>query len=225
MDFLTPALIIESIAPGGGVQTETLLLSMKPSLFLSVIVIVLLRAYVAPGELLIYKGTDKETITGGYNGLRINSKEILILDHSTANFARILYTTFDGQKRYSTSRQTNAHFVEVTGLRLKTYTLISRVPSQCDADEHPGSEGIYLKGMNSTLNVGNNATISFPKILSDSGSGLSFSSESGQPRLVEGSSLVVFNQVETAASNTAGETLDQAFTRLLGTIQVQGYTE
>ncbi len=62
----------------------------------------------------------------------------------------------------------------------------------------------------------------FPKVLSDHGIGLSHSS-SGDPILDEGSIALVFSSAQTLASNSAGETLDIAFSRLVSYVQSLGY--
>ena len=176
-------------------------------------------------DLLIYKGIERESITGETKALHINAKTFVIIDMETSNFARISYTTINGVKRLSTSQHTNAHVVQVVGANSRMFSVLSHIPTDCDAQESSGKEGVYLKGVNATLTVSSNATITFPKILTDSGGGLSHSKISGDPYLTEGSIVLAFNKVETLRSNNAGENLDAAFNRLVAYVESLGYTQ
>jgi len=117
----------------------------------------------------------------------------------------------------------SSHIVELNGTNGKKQTAVTHIPTDCEAQENPGQEGIYFKGANATLTVNTGTTVSFPKVMTDSGNGLSHT-QSGAPYSVEGSSLFVFNQRETQSSNQAGETLDTAFARLVAQIESLGYT-
>lgn len=184
----------------------------------------ILAPIIAPAELIIYKGTEKETVTGQNNGLRINSKVIVIINLDTGNYAPIGYAILNGNKRLSTTQQTNAHIVQVSGTQSKIITVISRIPNDCDAQERPGKEAVVLKGANAMLTVSSNSTVSFPKTLNNNGSGLSHSSSSGELVLTDGIVLLTFNKAETLASNNAGESFDIAYARLLASVEAHGYT-
>jgi len=190
---------------------------------LTLATILLLSSFVCRGELLIYKGASKETFFGNFDQERRSLKVLLIIDHDAGYFSSISYTTINGNKRYTTSQHTNSHIVELNGTNGKKQTAVTHIPTDCEAQENPGQEGIYFKGANATLTVNTGTTVSFPKVMTDSGNGLSHT-QSGAPYSAEGSSLFVFNQRETQSSNQAGETLDAAFARLVAQIESLGYT-
>ena len=175
-------------------------------------------------ELLIYKGATKETLFGSFDPQRRSWKVLVIIDHDTGYFSSIGFTTISGRKRYFTSQHTNSHIVEITGTKDRKQTAITHIPTDCQAQENPGNEGIYLKGANATLTVSTGKTVSFPKLMTDSGGGLSHSTQTGAPYIVEGSSVAVYNQRETVSSNEAGESLDAAFVRLTAQIESLGYS-
>ena len=182
----------------------------------------LLAPALARAELIHYKGTRRDTYTGEGHGLTVNPKVILIVDHDTAQVARLEYATVFGSKYYSTAKWTNAHFVQVSGTR-GSYTVIARAATQCELDSGATGEGVYCKGANAALTINTNSTVAFPKILSARGIGLGYSSTSGQPILDEGSFQLVFDSPGTLASNRAGESLDAAFARITAYIESLGY--
>ncbi len=185
----------------------------------------ILSPQIASAELLIYKGTETETVAGEYNGAHYSLRLIYIVDHDSANIGRITYYTLNGSKRHSKSTLTNAHFVTVPGANGKAYTVVARVPTDCEAQSDPKSEGVYLEGLNATLKTNTNATTRFPRMFGDSGHGLSFSTRTGEPLLVRGSLTLAFHQAETFRSNQAGETLEDALDRLARYVESLGYVD
>lgn len=182
----------------------------------------LLGPVFARAELILYKGTRRDTFTGEGHGLTVNWKMILVVDHSTAQAARLEYTTVNGDKYYSVAKWTNTHFVQVAGTR-GSYTVIARPPTQCEMDGGATGEAVYCKGPNAALRINTNSTVIFPKTLSDRGSGLGYSSSSGQPILDEGFFQLTFDSPGTFSSNRAGESLDAAFGRITAYIESLGY--
>ena len=193
-------------------------------LFLRLLLAVtILTPAVAPAELIFYKGPRTDTYVGEGHGLTVAWKMVLIVDHDTAKSARLQYATINGVKRYSTTSWTNTHFVHVTGAT-GSYTVIARPPTQCEMDCGATGEGVYCKGRDATLTLNTNSTVSFPRIMSDRGNGLSYSQTSGQPNLVDGSFQVTFDRPGTIASNRTGETLEAALARLIAHFESLGYT-
>jgi len=174
-------------------------------------------------ELLIYKGIEKEIVTGDTNVLRPTWKLFVIVDGDTGNFVRIRYATVNGAKTLRTLTHTNSHIVQLIGSNGRSYSAITRIPTDCDMQEFPGSESVYFKGPNVSLTVNSNSTVSFPRILTDAGVGLSFAPTNGVPIMDEGSFVLTFNKTETFASNTSGETMGAAFARLVAYVRTLGY--
>src|SRR6266498_166590 len=183
----------------------------------------ILSPQIASAELLIYKGTETETVAGEYNGAHYSLRLIYIVDHDSANIGRITYYTLNGNKRHSKSTLTDAHFVTVPAANGKAYTVVARVPTDCEAQSDRNGEGVYFAGLNATLKTSTNATAIFPRVFVDSGNGLSFSTRTGDPLLVRGSLSLAFNQAETVRSNQAGETLEDALDRLGRYVESLGF--
>jgi hypothetical protein len=189
-----------------------------------VLLLALLTPAFSRAELLIYKELEKQTFTGEGEAVRTISKGYVIIDHFTGQFARVAYGTFFGAKHYWTWQETNSHIVQVTGAKGKIYSVISHIPTDCEAKQSDGNEALILKGANSTLTYNTGQTTSFPKTLNDYGLGLVHSSRTGTPAINEGTVVLVFSQSDTVASNAAGETVDTAFARLTAFVQSLGYT-
>jgi hypothetical protein len=90
-------------------------------------------------------------------------------------------------------------------------------------DSGSTGEGVYCAGANSTLTLNTNSTVSFPRVLSERGNGLSYSSTSGQPIFDAGSFQLVFDHQATIASNKSMETLDAVLQRLISRVESLGY--
>ena len=183
----------------------------------------ILTSQIASAELLIYKGAETETVTGEYNGARFSLRLIYIVDHESANVGRITYYSFHAVKRHSKSTVTNAHFVTVSGPNQKTYTVVSRIQTDCEVQADAKGEGVYFAGLNVMLRMNTNATTVFPRTFTAGGTGLNFSTSTGQPVLASGSLILAFNQAETFKSNQAGEKLEDALDRLSKYVESLGY--
>lgn len=187
---------------------------------------ILLTPLAASCEVLIYKGTSKESYIGDSSGVKIGSRLFLVVDRAAGKVARVQYTVLNGEKRYNTGTVTNLHEIVVEGAKGKSYSVLSRPPKQCAEDPAPESvsEGIYLSGVSALLTIDPETTTVFAKVVVSDGSGLFYSSQSNQPIIGQGSFVATFNQKETLASHTAGEDLDAAVARLVDQLELLGYT-
>jgi hypothetical protein len=180
----------------------------------------------ASAQLLVFKGSSSDAYVGEGHAWRVASKMIVVVDYSTGNFGRIDYTTIFGSKRYSTATFTNAHFVQVSGLNGKSFTAVTRIPTDCDQAENPNREGLFFQGQNATLTITpgqGGTTVSFPKSISGSGRGFFYSNSTGQPVISQGALLGVFNTNDTLARNQAGDSLDSAMAGYIAYVESQGY--
>ena len=175
------------------------------------------------GTVLIYRGTAKEINTAENNVHPSIWKVFLIVDQDTGALARIRYTTLSGAKTHRTLVVTNSHIVQVTGVDGKAYSAITRIPTDCEIQESPGSETVYVKGQNTTLTVTATSTTSFPRLLTRPGVGLSHLSESGAAVLDETNFVLSFDKTQTLMSNAADETIEATFGRLLNYVRSLGY--
>jgi len=196
---------------------------MKKVLFPLLFLSALLVPCFVQAELLIYKGTEKEVNTQGNSGRPVNWKVIVVIDHANGNFSRIRYATIDGVRRHFTLNETNSHILQIIALDGKTYTAVTRIPTECEAQEFPGGETVILKGQNVLISLSPGSTAFIPRILTKAGVGLSHSTTSGQPILDESSFVLAFDKVQTLASNYAGEGRGAAFDRLLAGVISLGY--
>jgi len=195
---------------------------MKSLLLRVLLTTTVLSPAIAPAELVLYKGSRRDAFNSQGQTLTINWKTFLVVDHDTVQVASLQYGTISGAQRYSTNLWDRVHFVQVPGAKAH-YTAIARMPTQCEIDSGATGEAVYCKGIDAALTVSTGTTVTFPKILTDRGSGLGFSDVNGQPYLVAGSFKFVFDSAGTLQSNQAGETFDAALTRLINYVESLGY--
>jgi hypothetical protein len=174
----------------------------------------------ASAELVIYKGTLKQTGTGLGVSKKINSQFYLIVDHDTGSIAGIQFATVNGSKTYDAQTQTNLHIVQISGPKGKTIEAIAHTQNDCDISEGNNSDGVFVQGLDSTLTVGAGSTIVFPKVLSGAGTDVS---ESSGPIYIASLLVVSFDATQTPLSNGNGETLDTAVARISSLLEGQGF--
>jgi hypothetical protein len=112
--------------------------------------------------------------------------------------------------------------VEVSGANNKVYTALARPLSQCDTNDGNTSESVFLEGVNSTLAVKTNSSITFPKTLTLTEQGYD---SSASPSLVNVTLTATFDQKNTLMSNSVGNDLDGALAKFTTYVQSLGYTE
>jgi hypothetical protein len=194
---------------------------MRTLYLLSAAIVAVFLASPASAELIIYKGTLKQTASGLGVSRKIVSQYYLIVDHDTANIAQIQSTTVNGSKTYGTDTETNLHFVQMSGAKGKTIQAIAQPPSDCDISAGQTSEGVFVQGTDSSLAVTSGSTTTFPKSLSGGGSQIDYSQ--GPPIIIASTAMLTFDTTQTQLSNGNGETLDQALTRISSILEAQGF--
>src|SRR5262245_30703344 len=196
---------------------------MKSTIRCLALLSVLMLPLISRADLLIFKGTAKETYTGEGHQIKLASKVIVILDRSTTNIARIQYGSISGFKTYYTAHSTNLHFVQIIGASGKLSTAVAWLPTECEQKDTPDTEGIFLSGPNGTVTADGKAMIAFPKVLTGGGRGIFFSEQNHLPTMGESSMTVSFSQIDTVNSNNSGETPEAALSRYEAMVQSQGY--
>ena len=191
------------------------------TLHLVIFTVALFLTAKSSAELVVYSGTAKESRVGAGQSQKITFKYYLVLDHDNANLTEIVYYNIKGVKRFSTYSHTNFHLVEISGPNGKGTMAIAATPNDCDVSEGSTSDGVFLSGATSSLAVNTNSTISFPKVLTGSGRGISY--PNFQPTFNQSSIVINFNSAETLQSNENREALDAAVGRLASLLQGQGY--
>jgi hypothetical protein len=195
---------------------------MKVLLFLFTTAVLVCTGTPVSAQLLIYKGTLKQSALGQGASEKLNSSLYLIIDHSTANTAQILYSTSGRTKVYHTLTDTNLHIVQVAGAKGKTTEAIAHLANSCDVSEGSTSDDVLAEGADSLLTVNVNTTVTFPKVLSGSSKVISY--DTNTPTYVESTLVASFDAPHTLISNEAGDTLDAAVARMSNLLGGLGYT-
>ena len=187
--------------------------------------ILVISVLTSRADLLVYKGTFRENYVGDSMSFRVSGKLFLLVDVQNQTATRLEYATVNGSKEYHTRQYTNIHILQVTGPKGKSYTALTHIPSDCEAQLYPDQESMFFNGANSSLTASTNstATVYYPKVMNDAGNGLIHSRFTGAPIIGQGSSMAVYNQGETLKANGAGETLEAATARFAVYLESLGY--
>jgi hypothetical protein len=173
----------------------------------------------ASAELIVYKGTEKDSYLGDGYQQQVSSKVFLLLDHDTAEIRIILYATINGNKAYTSATISDLHIVEVTDAKGKTMSGLSYALNSCDNENGITTESVFLQGANASLKANTNSSISFPKSMQYSARGYSTT----YAELLSRSLSITFSSAETLAANGNGESLDACESRLISTLETEGY--
>jgi hypothetical protein len=184
---------------------------------------ILLTPLLAKADVLIFKGARKDKMVAQCRKFTVSAKLTLIVDYESAKSAIVIYRSNNGIKRYSISYLANSHFVTVSGGQTN-YTLIARSPDQCQISSGSMTESVYFKGREAFVKFNAHSFVRFAKILSGYGSGLIYSTTSGQPGSYDATWTVTFNAPSTIASNEAGDTFEAALAKITAQLESMGYT-
>jgi hypothetical protein len=193
-------------------------------LFRFLAVLAVLNCLSASADLVLYRGSAKETFVGQGGTAQFKFGLALIVDHDTANVAYLEFGAVNGQLIYFSGTLTNMHFVTVTSAPGKTSTVVARPPTECDLAEGFDSESIFAKGDNSLLLINTNTatTILFARSFTSTGRSLDTSDD---PMLFERTFTAAFDKVQTPANNGSGATLEDVLAKLSTDVESRGYVK
>lgn len=185
--------------------------------------LVALLASPASAQLVIYKGTLKQTGTGEGVSVKLTSKFYLIVDSANGHVAEIQYVIINNSKMYATGTETNGHILQISAPKGKTIQAISQPPNDCDISQGNTNDLVFVQGADSQLTVNTGTTITFPKTLS--GGDTEADTSQGSPIVITSSLVVSFDSAETLLSNGNPDTLDAALARISSLLESQGYVK
>src|SRR5262249_40093718 len=115
--------------------------TIKPHRFMRILrlfILATITAFIAgsaSAQLVIYKGTLKQSGTGQGVSIKLTSKLYVIVDHNTGHTAEIQYVSVNNSKMYDTDTETNLHIVQISGPKGKNIEALSQAANACDISE------------------------------------------------------------------------------------------
>ena len=190
----------------------------KRSLLLTIVAVSVLSLACSGAELVIYKYAGKEhAYTTGSESIFPYQGQF-VYDVATTNGTWVGWTTFrGGQKSYWVSPTTNFVAVTIGGAGSKTYTLLAEADSTHDNQGNLILNATIYKGLNSTLQVSSNQSITFPRML-NSDETQTYGSE-----LAQSTAIYVFQTSTTQASNNANKSVADVVSQITQSLDSQGY--
>jgi hypothetical protein len=167
-------------------------------------------------ELLIYRETERATVTGNGREVAVPVVNYVVHDLNSGQFGALGLFRVGAAKYYVLSNDTPGYIISGRG----QYTVFSQI---ANSNTHPDVVmGCYFaKGRDSVLKLSTNATSNFPRTLKAINKTVRFSS--GVLATYESTSTLAFQAAETARANNAGDTTDVVLERLRQRFAAQGY--
>lgn len=173
-------------------------------------------------EIVIYKYAGKEhAFTTGYE-VASSYQGQFIYDVAATNGAWVGWQTLRGHKIYWVNPTTNFVVVTIGGAGSKTYTLLAEADTTHDSQANLTLNATIYKGLNSTLQVSSNQSLTFPRMLAADETQVAFDSTYGQ-ELFQSTATYVFQTSATQASNNANKSVADVVSQLTQSLESQGY--
>jgi hypothetical protein len=172
--------------------------------------------------LVEYSYTGKETYTGDGNQETLTYTGIMIYDTVSSNVTDVSWRK---DKTYHVSTDTNLHFTTVTGLKSKTYTVITGSASGTDTNGFYHLDDYMISGQNDTLQIATNATFVFPKRFTGSNNRDIYPDVNGNDWLETWGETMTFFASRTKSDNDENLSSDEAANAIVTGLQNKGYSE
>ena len=184
--------------------------------------VALLFAFGMQAALVEYTYTGKGTYTGGGYQETIPYSGIMIYDTVSSN---VTFVSWQRNKTFHVSTDTNLHFTTITGLKSKTYTVITGSGSGVDANGFYHLDDFMISGQNDALPIATNATFIFPKRFAGSNN-RSLSPDTNDNAVLETwSETMTFFASRTKSDNDENLSGDDVVNALALWLQGKGYAE
>jgi hypothetical protein len=173
-------------------------------------------------QLVIYKYAGKEqSYTTGYEVISSYQGQF-VYDVATTNGTWVGWRTLRGHKEYWVNPTTNFVAVTIGSVGSKTYTLLAEADSAHDSQANLTLNATIYKGLNSTLQVSSNQSVTFPRMLTADETQVAFDPTYGQ-YLNQSTATYVFQTTLTQASNNANKSVADVVNQLTQSLESQGY--
>jgi hypothetical protein len=195
---------------------------MKVKTLFTLLVLSLLPL-VCSAEILIYKGSVRGKVAGGFNKWDYHGRLFLVHDTGNGVTTQIYYETRSREKRYYirdiTSRAGIIH--STNGV---SFTLLSEINSGGDVD---GPQAVWIKGRNTTLKTSESTAKIFPRILTIQTKEFDSLTIDGNESIAvaEGVGICVFQSAQTIAANQAGYSRDPVIDGIRIKLEALGYVD
>jgi hypothetical protein len=171
-------------------------------------------------ELIVYRESERARVIGSGVDVTVPVTTWVVYNNSTQSFDVIGAFRAGTNKYYAISNSTYRVTQNVAGPR-GSYTVISRTVDSND-DPNVISSSYFAKGSESNLQLGNGATMMFPRLLKAVTRAVIYSN--GQLATYESSSTLFFQARETKRANEGGDTASAVIERIRQRLEAQGYT-
>jgi hypothetical protein len=189
--------------------------------------------------LIEYSYTGKATETGAGNQETHTFSGIMIYETGSSNVTFVdwqsekLNKVDTGTGTHSTSiikiyhvnTDTNLHFTTVTGLKSKTYTVITSSASGMDTNGFYHLDDYMISGENDTLSIATNTTFVFPRRFTGSNNRSLRPDVNGQEWLETWGETMTYSASRTKADNNENSASGDVVTVLVTGLENKGYLE
>lgn len=182
--------------------------------------LVIITAYAASlrADVVIYRVKQTGKLIGSGQEVALKGFGYTLIDPDSKAGYSIFAASVMGQKIFLATSLTNSRVYTVNGAKGKSYTVIAS-----SGQGGLGDRNLISKGLNASLAIKADRTISFPRVIA--GSGGTLIGDPSDAGLLEAKGTAIYSQTDTRAANQSGETVQDTFQRIRQQLIDQGYAE
>jgi hypothetical protein len=176
-------------------------------------------------SLIEYSYTGAETQTGGGNQNSYTYSGIMIYDTGSSNVTFVSWRDWRGSKTYHSDTDTNLHFITITGLKSKTYTVMAGSGSETDTNGFYRLNDFMTSGENATLQIATGTKYVFPEKFNGSNNRNISPDDNGNEWLGIWHETMTFSASRSKSDNDQNLTSDEVANALAAELRGKGYSE
>jgi hypothetical protein len=187
---------------------------------LSLIILSLAWPLLTNADVIVYRESETARVTVAGRTVTVPVMTYVVHDLNSGEFSAIGLLRIGANKYYGITNNTGHRITRGIAGPMGNYMVLSKVLDSNDSPDVIVSS-YFARGRETTLDLGNGNTASFPRSMK--ATSRSVSSSGGHLAIFEGSAAVVFQATETKTANTAGENVAAVIERLRLRFEAQGY--
>jgi hypothetical protein len=172
---------------------------------------------------LVYKYTGTETLVSTGQDLTFSYSGVMFFVPDNTNGTYVGWATIKGQKTYWVNSVSQSLLITIPSVRGQSYTLLGDARSGYDDNGFAHFRCNFIKGWNTSLQVGKGKTFVFPNAFAGENIHAYPDSQTGLMKLDDSTSSFTFAASNTQTANNNGQTLLDLINNQVKILKLDGY--